>query len=326
MGGAGEVEGVSIDFLPQFAAQAVIDLRHLAKQSFVRAQSKYYPIACEEVANLICDAVHVMLPANGEIYRDNPGGGAMPSKDECESFAGLPAPITCFEYPWTHRTHIKDGDLVASKRITLVCDGKQTDDGPIPAGMVACATFFSVFYDEVLRSWALSDTSLVVAQPLVAAEGRNGRPDHWGVEAAARNLVTGEDLWLSKVGHPTDQSISLMERIMGNYKADITAVIQCCHALRAGASFTERTEPSGSRRRKFARHDVGGFTYHVLRLPQHAQNGSPLSMPGTHAPPRLHIRRAHIRKLQTGRLTFVRQCFVGSADAGVVHKTYAVSR
>jgi hypothetical protein len=103
------------------------------------------------------------------------------------------------------------------------------------------------------------------------------------------------------------------------------AAIQCCHSLRAGATLEERSEPSAARRWKMEKRGVGGFTYHVLKLP--SKTGQTLEMGvGSHASPRFHIRRAHIRKLPTGVLTFVRQCFVGDRDRGTVKKHYQMVR
>lgn len=300
------------EFLPQYAAQAVIDLEKQLKQFASKRQRPYYWSAVSSVAMLIRHAVHVVLPPGGEIYRSNHGGGDMPSEDECASFAGLPAPVTCFEYSW-HRPMIGRGQCEAPRRITIVSDGKQTHSGAVPLGMTPCATILSVFYNERHKAWQLADADFSVAQPMrVAVSPDSG---YWGVFGRARNLATGKDV---------DPSDPLSERIAGEFKPDITAIIQCCHALRAGASFEERVESSAARRWKFDKRGVGGFTYHILKLPGGATREGVAT--GTHDSPRFHIRRAHIRKLPTGVLTFVRQCFVGDAEKGVVAKHYKVGR
>lgn len=48
------------------------------------------------------------------------------------------------------------------------------------------------------------------------------------------------------------------------------------------------------------------------------------SKSGTHISPRLHVRRGHVRRLQTGTLTWVRQCTVGNASLGRIEKDYRV--
>lgn len=45
----------------------------------------------------------------------------------------------------------------------------------------------------------------------------------------------------------------------------------------------------------------------------------------THTTPRLHVRRGHIRRLPSGKLTWVRQCTVGDLSLGKVEKTYRVN-
>ncbi len=46
---------------------------------------------------------------------------------------------------------------------------------------------------------------------------------------------------------------------------------------------------------------------------------------GTHASPRVHLRRGHIRKLPSGKTTWVQACVVGDKSKGVVHKDYSVA-
>lgn len=46
---------------------------------------------------------------------------------------------------------------------------------------------------------------------------------------------------------------------------------------------------------------------------------------GTHASPRLHLRRGHLRRLPSGKVIWVRHCMVGNPDKGVVEKIYRVS-
>lgn len=45
---------------------------------------------------------------------------------------------------------------------------------------------------------------------------------------------------------------------------------------------------------------------------------------GSHASPRFHVRRGHIRRLASGGTTWVRQCSVGNADLGKITKDYNV--
>lgn len=308
-------------FLPQYAARAIVDLEHQAKTNPAWIPSAYYRGALKHVASLLRHAVHIILPPNGEIYRTNHvingREQSQPSPDEVESFNGLPAPVTAFQYAWTHPPHKgEDGRVgaTAPRRITIVSDGKQISADPKPDGMVYAATFVSVVYNELNRAWMLLDCDLSIESPMHVEMSPAG---YWGVRATARNLVTG------RYFDTEPERSKWVARYFGEWKPDIGAAVQCCHALRAGATLDEKTETSATRRRKFDKLGVGGFTYHVLKLPAHVSRDGGLPT-GSHASPRFHVRRAHIRKLPTGTLTFVRQCFVGDRERGVVSKHYKV--
>ncbi len=45
---------------------------------------------------------------------------------------------------------------------------------------------------------------------------------------------------------------------------------------------------------------------------------------GTHASPRLHLRRGHPRQYAPGKYCWVQPCVVGNKAAGMVHKDYAI--
>ena len=65
------------------------------------------------------------------------------------------------------------------------------------------------------------------------------------------------------------------------------------------------------------------FSFWTLHLPGlSAINGPALA--GTHASPRLHLRRGHIRQYAPGKYTWVDACVVGNKQAGMVAKDYAI--
>ena len=323
-------------FLPQFAAHAVAALEKTSKT--VRDALKWDPAraqalaqqqgilpgvlfaylrASEFLAQMIREAVHIVLPANGEIYRGN-GPGAEPiSEAECESFRGLPAPVCCFEYPWSIAKG--DHDIAAPKRITLVMDGSQMDEpGPSSAEQCHHALIFSIVYNETVGSWDVLDTFIDVDLPLEIELGPvvPGHGRIWGPRGTLRDTFSGEEI-------PPGPK---MERLGGEYLTDLIAVVQACHSLRAGARLERRTEPSSGRRWKFERRGVGGFVYHELRIPvDAAAPAGDRAAAGSHASPAFHVRRAHLRQLASGKLTFVKQCFVGSRAKGFVGKHYKVA-
>lgn len=64
--------------------------------------------------------------------------------------------------------------------------------------------------------------------------------------------------------------------------------------------------------------------YKQLIINNHAAAASSESRGGTHASPRLHFRRGHIRILPSGQKTTVAACVVGSKELGEIVKDYEV--
>jgi hypothetical protein len=308
-------------FLPQYAAHAVHDFETLYRRAKARrgelsSNTWRYIELCNEFAALLREGTHIVLPPNAEIYRPNTTKAAMPTKEECESLVGAPAPITCLEYPWTHKP---DVGLFAPKRITITIDGKQIAEKEDPSRVYAM-NFYSIIFDENTERWQLAPIALALAQPFEMQPSRNDQ--NWGFKGCIRDLYTGDDLWPGSVFEDQIVDQKMHKRMIAEFYPDVIAATQCFHSLRAGAEMEERREPSPTRRRKFEKKGVGGFTYHVLKIPRVGIVSSHTSYGGTHASPRFHVRRAHIRKLSSGALTFVRQHFVGDADRGKVDKHY----
>lgn len=65
------------------------------------------------------------------------------------------------------------------------------------------------------------------------------------------------------------------------------------------------------------------FSYWVLELAQTERSES--SGNGSHASPRLHLRRGHPRQYAPGKWTWVQPCAVGNKALGIVHKDYRLA-
>ena len=68
------------------------------------------------------------------------------------------------------------------------------------------------------------------------------------------------------------------------------------------------------------------YDYHVLAIKtEHQTSRTDNTLGGNHASPRFHWRRGHIRKLPSGKNTWVRSCAVGQTDMGIIEKDYVVT-
>jgi hypothetical protein len=66
------------------------------------------------------------------------------------------------------------------------------------------------------------------------------------------------------------------------------------------------------------------FEYHLLKISPALKMPGHVAAGGTHASPRLHWRRGHIRRLPSGACTQVRPCLVGHKSLGQIEKDYLV--
>lgn len=321
-------------FLPQYAAQAVIDLERTAKlisrgeaKSTARGHHADIKLAgvCLFVAEMIRGAVKVVLPDNGEIYRPNVidgyEGGLAPSDDESTSFV-MPAKTTCFEYAWTHKMpdpeqgEYGERRFYANKRIVVAHQASHDiADRDIPEGMSRTVQLWSICFDNESRMFGMTTSTIALTLPLRAYHpGGYKERSAWSF-----NCAGGYDFLLDK---PIEPRGEFRDTAIVDFRPDITAMVQFCHALRAGATLDAVTEKSSSRRKKFEKRGVGGFEYHVVKLPTGKSKSRSADSAG-HASPRFHFRRAHIRKIDDSRFAFVRSCMVGDPSNGLIEKNYA---
>lgn len=87
-----------------------------------------------------------------------------------------------------------------------------------------------------------------------------------------------------------------------------------------------RVEHKPSEKLKKARAKRGKqplFSYWTLEIDLSKSRAAGENYGGTHAAPRLHLRRGHPRQYAPGKYCWVQPCVVGNKAAGMVHKDYA---
>lgn len=101
-----------------------------------------------------------------------------------------------------------------------------------------------------------------------------------------------------------------------------TVVEFCCALSCSNVDFKDTVQPPQQLNRARAKKGLTEFfSYHVLTVGggSHGSSGGG----GTHASPRVHLRRGHIRRLPDKRV-WVNACVVGDKSRGMVVKDYAV--
>ena len=333
------------DYLPQYAAELVVDLE--------KSYEKNGHIAYRHAAEMVRNAAHIVLPMNGEIYRDI---HLNISKEECVSTGVMPHVITTFEYPINDQYFlIRDSESIKplfqdnppEAIVTMIIDQKLNTDSPIPLSELAHKdselgkrypitlfnfTKFKTNPQNSPINWRLSAYYMMLLTPLVMTD-YNGRQ---ATEVNILNTFTREKVLEDNKFYTKEDLEAIKEKeggihpysIISMHMAGMCAAIQACHSLRVGATLERRQDKSYTRSRTFQKKGVGGFEYHVLKLP-HGTVKETLGSRcggGERDGPRYHFRRAHLRNLSTGAQTFVRSCFVGNRDKGTVDKSYEVTK
>lgn len=215
----------------------------------------------------------------------------------------LPSPAVGFIVPWYARFP-DDKDTFETREAERVRVGMAPTDG------------------EVIYAWEDGDTILITHSDLMLASR------HIGVEGAIlardgeaglypRSAIDEFDRLLPVIFQPHGKSASPASALANR---SLRLLSSCLYALWDREADLERHMISRTRRLA-AGIGAAGASYWICSIdPRKATRSLPQG--GTHASPRLHMRRGHWRTLQSGKKVFVREAIVGDPDRGVVEKDY----
>jgi len=126
-------------------------------------------------------------------------------------------------------------------------------------------------------------------------------------------------------GNPINNSLSQY-----SYNEAKPIIIECCsnvvliNSVMACSNITLiDNAPSRLKQSRVKKGKTPLFTYKTLHIKTSYTKGKNKGE-GKHASPRVHLRRGHIRTLNSGLTTWVQSCVVGDKSKGMVHKDYAV--
>lgn len=112
---------------------------------------------------------------------------------------------------------------------------------------------------------------------------------------------------------PNEQNVQMVMRMLALWYG---ALVQ------SGEAYRPAVKEGLTSKRLQAKGKAPLFSWHTVKIepfkPKQEHRG------GTHATPRLHDRRGHMRRLANGKTCWVRACKVGDASKGVVFKDYEV--
>lgn len=298
------------------------------------------------VIKLLQDAIKFFVPDNGRLFDD--GLRALPATFR------LPYPVIAAEFrvtqeaPQSHQplSTSEEGILPSSKRIALAVEinGKNIeryswlvhssqayllgDDGAI--------AIIPVYFNDEEESWQFPPFGLLTPcrktdpNPLAASKAKA----LYGGE-----IPKGMTL-LPLEGHPiflmpdecayiqntkgVNHAYAMMAQDTNDEFIGIMELIEILSCKNVATGTIEAPKALNKKRESKGKPPI--FEYKVLMLDPQAE-GSPSSTggKGSHASPRVHLRRGHIRRL-LDRNIWVNATVVGNKQAGMVTKDYAIKQ
>jgi len=141
-----------------------------------------------------------------------------------------------------------------------------------------------------------------------------------------QNMTTGIEF--NKVGQDFKvhkNGVTPLSQVGAEYVLNnVLIILKFIQLLNCSNITTETHQPSEKlNKKRLKRGKLPLFEYKTLVLPgTHVQAQE--HQGGSHASPRWHVRRGHIRRLQNGNEIWVESCSVGSIKTGIINKDYRV--
>ena len=296
------------------------------------------------VAELLKQAIKFRLPDNGDLFED--GLRALPA------IFRLPYPIVAAEFQITSNG-LGQGPLAicgetldrSTKRIALAIE-INADNYDIYSWMLSpqkydlltsdgAIAIIPVFYVDAKQHWAIPPLGIVIPSRKIDDNTIlfNKTKELYGgsLPQGVKRLpleIHATDLmpeYASKLEQENGLSY-VMATAQQDSHDESRAILGLIEILSCNNVSTATIEaPKSLNKRRTAKGKVPMFEFKVLTLDfQDSPEATTKSLGGTHASPRIHLRRGHIRRLPEKNV-WVNATVVGNRKMGVVMKDYSVN-
>jgi hypothetical protein len=240
----------------------------------------------------------------------------------------LPYPIVAIEYPCPYDDPrcepMLKHEKQSSKRIALCVETEALEEHASllkhmheeHSGHLQGFYVYPVSYSDDLKLWIPPPCAMFF--PRGGNESLNALKEH-GLTVILPLGISAYEIYPEK------------ERPMRVMRDVADEAFSCLHLLTALAIDHGRYEtlpaPTKLNKKRAQKGRVPMYEYKVLDIVADILQASPASKPhqgGTHASPRMHKRRGHVRRLSSGRTTWIRNMIIGKPGTGAVEKEYAV--
>ena len=241
-------------------------------------------------------SVHFSMPDGGRILDDN-------LKGIVGEELRLPFPMITIEYHQNIDAELKEGQVSSRDRILLAFEETINDDVWIFL-LCACRGLFdwelSAYGGAILSKWDEANSEGIIKPFEVLPDFLNTVDAHktkqFKQEIAEEFIVLLEFLEALSCKNVSHAPMGKVSKVMNDMRT-----------RKGKTPFYETREliiNSGA---------SSGKVSDVVNVPG-----------GLYTPKRQHLRRGHIRRLEKGNI-WINSCIVGSAELGVIHKTYKIA-
>lgn len=277
------------------------------------------------IARLLQKAVKFTIPDNGKMMD---GDGITDTKVE---LLRLPYPIVALEYSAPNLNDaVTEGRMASGKRIALALDLSKLDPADLAEATRLLPAFnkiditervavISIYHTEEM-DWEVALGVSIIYREDELVLGRNQLTGKMVKGIPSDTLILG--LLLQ---HESEYT-SLQLAVDNDSIDEVISVVNFCAIMNCNNVDTQLLPASEKlNKKRIANGKLPMFDYHVLVLnPTEIAANASKGGNGTHASPRLHLRRGHIRRLTDGRVTWVNAALIGNKEQGVVEKSYKV--
>lgn len=339
-------EQTTISSMLNYTTHALADLKALAPR--LEHKLPLSAVAMRQVIVWLEQGAKFVLPD---------GGGLVELGELDGSFfrnLRLPYPVTVLEVPFMqiaqdgHSHLITQGPLseeTSSKRIALLVASEVFFSSPLfkdnPLKAQGGIVVMSVFYQDSEDHWAIAPSACILSDKYAEEIVPHAQaPDQAMVEL----LKQSGGLKANSSAVPVDYVLiqpevaAMMRRELGAQNADTRMSLDVRDEMHLALEFCltincsnvqvqKRAAPAALNKKRLKSGKVPFYDHHVIQINPGQGPAYYLSegaSQGIGKSPRMHTRRGHIRRLPTGKTTFVRATVVGSSRQGIVEKTYVV--
>lgn len=163
----------------------------------------------------------------------------------------------------------------------------------------------------------------------ISGSGRNWSPSKVGYFFRYGDASKIHFVWFGESGAQEKaamdaEGLDVEKLVIDTHHNEFAAGFQLLAALSCSNVSTDVIRPN--REARAARPSSTLFDYHVLMIQPGEERRPSEDRGGTHASPRTHFRRGHIRHLSTGPRIWVNSCVVSPGAIGTVNKDYAIKK